>query len=104
RFHDRQTIVAENLAGRIGALGIFGLPHGIFLFVEYVFGIGESRHPAPVAQRGVPAGMVDVKVGAEHIVDLFVADAEPEQLVAPALLAWKVKRRRMALVLAGTGV
>src|SRR4029079_10080770 len=62
------------------------------------------RHPAPVAQRGVPAGVVDVKVGAEHIVHLFEADAEREQLVEPALLAGKIDRRRMALVLAAAGV
>src|SRR5260221_7560437 len=48
--------------------------------------------------------MVDMKVGAEYIVDLLVADAEREQLVAPALLARKIERRRMALVLAGAGV
>src|SRR5260370_27566447 len=48
--------------------------------------------------------MVDMKVGAEHLVDLRVADAEREQLVAPALLARKIERRWMALVLDGTGV
>ena len=48
--------------------------------------------------------MVDVKMGAEHVVDLVVSDAEREQLVAPALLAGKIEWRRMALVLAGAGV
>src|SRR5665213_2262282 len=48
--------------------------------------------------------MVDMKMGAEHVVDLLEADAEREQLVAPALLAGKIERRRMALVLAGAGV
>ena len=48
--------------------------------------------------------MVDMKMRAEHIVDVVVSDAEREQLVAPALLARKIERRRMALVLAGAGV
>nr|WP_247361367.1 MULTISPECIES: hypothetical protein [unclassified Bradyrhizobium] len=34
---------------------------------------------------------------AEDVIDLFEADAEREQLVAPALLARKIERRRMAL-------
>src|ERR1700730_787291 len=48
--------------------------------------------------------MVDMKVGAEHIVDLVVGDTERKQLVPPALLAGKIERRRMTLVLAGAGV
>jgi hypothetical protein len=48
--------------------------------------------------------MVDVQMGAEHVVDLLVGYAEREQFVAPALLAGKIERRRMALVLAGAGV
>jgi hypothetical protein len=48
--------------------------------------------------------MVDVEVSAEDVVDLLKADAEREQLVAPALLARKVERRGMVLVLAGAGV
>ena len=48
--------------------------------------------------------MIDVQMGAEHVIDLLVGDAEREQLVAPALLARKVERRRMTLVLAGAGV
>ena len=103
-FDDRQTIVAENRARRIGALGVFRLPHRVFPLVKHIFRIRECRHPAAVAQRRVPAGMVDMKMGAEHIVDLREPDAEREQLVAPALLARKIERRRMALVLTGTGV
>jgi hypothetical protein len=45
--------------------------------------------------------MVDMKMRAKDIVDLVVGDAEREQLVAPALLARKIERRRMTLVLAG---
>ena len=48
--------------------------------------------------------MVDVQMGAEHVIHLLVGYAEREQLVAPALLAGKVERRRMALVLAGAGI
>jgi hypothetical protein len=48
--------------------------------------------------------VVDVKVGAEDVIDLVVTDAEREQLVAPALLAREIERRRMALVLAGAGI
>lgn len=48
--------------------------------------------------------MVDVQMRAEDVVDLLEADAEREQFVAPALLAGKIERRRMALVLAGAGV
>ena len=48
--------------------------------------------------------MVDVKMGAEHVIHAFVTDPEREQFVAPALLAGEIERRRMALVLAGAGV
>src|SRR5216683_4572160 len=48
--------------------------------------------------------MVDMKMRAEHIVDFVVSDAERKQLVPPALLAGKIERRRMTLVLAGAGV
>jgi hypothetical protein len=103
-FDDRQAVVAEYRARRIGAFGILLFPDRVFAFVENVFRIRERRHPAAIAQRGVPAGMIDVKMGAEHIIDHLVADAEREQLVAPAFLAGKIERRRMALVLAGAGV
>src|SRR5260221_5820659 len=48
--------------------------------------------------------MVDMKMGEEHIVDFVKSDAERKQLVPPALLAGKIERRRMTLVLAGAGV
>ena len=48
--------------------------------------------------------MVDVQMGAEHVIHLLIGYAEREQLVAPALLAGKIERRRMTLVLAGTGI
>src|SRR3546814_20013614 len=41
---------------------------------------------------------------AEDVVDILEADAEREQLAPPALLAGKVERRRMSLVLACAGV
>ncbi|GCC48700.1 hypothetical protein chiPu_0032795, partial [Chiloscyllium punctatum] len=101
---DRQAIVAKHRAGWIGAPGVLGLPGRILALVEDVFRVREGRHPASVAQRGVPAGVVDMQMGAEHVVDLLIGDAEREQLVAPALLARKVERRRVPLVLAGAGV
>src|SRR5258705_12138975 len=48
--------------------------------------------------------MVDMEMGAKYIVHLVVSDAERKQLVAPALLAGKIERRRMTLVLAGAGI
>src|SRR6266850_3079555 len=48
--------------------------------------------------------MVDMEMGAENIIYLVVSDAERKQLVAPALLAGKIERRRMTLVLAGAGI
>src|SRR6202022_532148 len=87
-----------------GAARVLGFPGRIFFFMKYVFRIRECRHPAPATQRGVPAGMVDMKMRAEHIVDVVVSDAEREQLVAPAPLARKIERRRLTLVLAGAGV
>lgn len=36
-----------------------------------VAGVGECRHPTPVHQSCVPAAMVDMKMGAQHIVDLL---------------------------------
>ena len=104
RFHDRQAIVAKHRARRVRALGILRFPRGIFPLVEYVFRVGKRRHPAPVAQRRVPAGVVDVQMGAKDVVDLLKADAEREQFVAPAFLAGKIERRRMPLVLAGAGI
>src|SRR6185437_9621840 len=104
RLDDRQAIVAENSARRIGALLVLLVPGRIFALVEDVFGIRKGRHPAAVAQRGVPAGVVDVQMRAEDVVDLVVGDAEGEELVAPALLAREIERRRMTLVLAGAGV
>jgi len=60
---------------------------------------------APSARHaGIPAGMVDVQVGAEHVIHLLVGDAEREQLVAPARLTGKIERRRMALVFACAGI
>ena len=103
-FHDGQAIVAEYRAGRIGAARVLGFPGRIFSFVKDVFRVRECRHPAAISQSGVPAGMVDMKMRAKDIVDLVVGDAEREQLVAPALLARKIERRRMTLVLAGAGV
>jgi hypothetical protein len=43
-------------------------------------------------------------MGAEYVIHLFVADAEREQLVAPAPLAGKIERRWMALILACAGI
>src|SRR5438128_12188515 len=48
--------------------------------------------------------MVDMEMGAKHIVHLVVSDAERKQFVPPALLARKIERRRMTLVLAGAGI
>src|SRR5690606_5668936 len=45
--------------------------------------------------------MIDVQMRAEHVVDALEADAEGEQLLAPSLLAGKVERWRVPLVLAG---
>jgi len=45
-----------------------------------------------------------MEMGAEHIVDLLVIDAQREQLVAPALLAGKNRTAADALVFAGAGV
>src|SRR6202000_2019323 len=93
RFHDRQAVVANNRAGWLGATLVLGLPHRIFALVKDVFRIREGRHPAAIAQHGIPSGMIDVKMGAEYVVDLLIGDTQREQLVAPALLSWKVERR-----------
>src|SRR6187401_1717580 len=45
-----------------------------------------------------------MEMGAEKIIYLVVRDAERKQLVAPALLAGKIERWGMTLVLAGAGV
>src|SRR5579871_6463568 len=101
---DRQTIVAEHRSRRILALFVLLFPDRIFALVEDVFRIREGRHPAAIAQRRVPAAMIDMEMRAEHVIDLVESDPEREQLVAPALLAGEIERRRMSLVLAGTGV
>src|SRR5438270_9775721 len=48
--------------------------------------------------------MVDMKVSEVHVVHLLVSDSQREQLVAPALLAEKIERWRMTLVLAGASI
>ena len=48
-FNDRQAIVPEYRAGRIGAFRVFRLPRRIFAFVENVFRIRKCRHPAAIA-------------------------------------------------------
>src|SRR5690606_23331018 len=98
---DRQAIVAEHGTRRAGAPPVLSFPRGILALVEDVLRVRKRRNPPPVAQRGVPAGMIDVQMRAEHVVDALEADAEGEQLLAPSLLAGKVERWRVPLVLAG---
>src|SRR5262249_38298282 len=67
--------------------------------VEHVLGLGKGRHPAAVTQHRVPAGVIDVQMSAEYIIDVFKSQAGGTKSVEPGLL-WKIKRRRMAFVLA----
>ncbi len=70
RLDDGQAIVAKYRARRIVAFRVFRLPCRVFAFVEDIFRVRKRRHPATVAQNRVPAGVVDVQMRAEHIVDL----------------------------------
>jgi len=102
----RLAIERPHIAAAAGpiaaALGLV-LPRRIFAFVEDVFRLRKCRHPAAVAQHGVPAGMVDVQMGAEHVIDVFEAQARGTETVEPRLFR-KIHRRRIALVLTGAGV
>ncbi len=102
-LHHRLAVEAPDVAGRIFFLLRRLLPGGVFALVEDVFRLREGRHPAAVHQPRVPAAMVDVQMGAEHVVDVLEAQPARVELVEPALLR-EVERRRVALVLAGAGV
>src|SRR5262245_9778516 len=60
----------------IGLAGTRAFPCGLVLAPRHdVAGVRECRYPTPVHQTSVPAGMVEMKMGAQHIVDLLRADA-----------------------------
>ena len=59
-FHDRQAVVTEHRAGRVGASRVLRLPSRVFPLVEHVFRIGERGHPTSAAQRCIPARVVDM--------------------------------------------
>src|SRR6516165_3969480 len=66
----RLTVVPPHIAGgRVTAFRRY-LPCGVFAFMEHVSRLREGRHPATVAQYGVPTAMVDVQMCAEHIIDI----------------------------------
>src|SRR5262249_40783623 len=88
---NRKTLGAGGIVAGPGRL----LPGAVFALVKDVFRLREGRHPAPVAQLRVPAGMVDVQVGAEHVVDVLEPQAGGVEAVEPGLLR-KVHWRRMA--------
>src|SRR5688572_32888900 len=72
---DRLAVEAPDIAGRVRAALRRLLPGRVFALVEDIFGIREGRHPAAVAQGGVPAAMVDVEMRAEDVVDVRYAQA-----------------------------
>src|SRR5689334_390368 len=100
---DRPTIVAPNVAGRIGAALGGGLPIGVFALVKNVLCLGEGGNPAAVAQHGIPAGVVDVQVRAKDMRDVVESQARGPEIVEPWLLG-KIHRWRMPFVLAGTSI
>ncbi len=104
--NDRLAIIRPDIAaaaGTVAALARFFFPGGIFAFVEDVLRIRKCRHPAAITQHRVPAGMVDVKVGAEHVIDVFELQPFGMEAVEPRLLR-KIHRRWIAFVLAGAGI
>ena len=103
RLDDRQAVIGPDVAGRLLALLRRLLPGGILPLVEHILGVREGRHPAAVAQHRIPAAMVDVQVGAEHVVDRLEAQARRLELIEVALLR-EIHRRGIALILAGAGV
>ena len=94
--------IAAAPGARFTALGRF-LPGGVFAPVEDVFRLREGRYPFAVAQHRVPAGVVDVQVRAENVVDVLEPQAFRRKTVEPRLFR-KIHRRRIALVLARAGV
>src|SRR6516164_2725875 len=79
------------------------LPTRIFALVENIFGLRKGWHPAAIAQDRIPTTMVDMQVRAEHVIDVFEAQAGCLEAVQPWLLR-KVHGRLIALVLAGAGI
>ena len=55
----------------VSVAAVFRLPEGMLLRAEYISRVGECRHPPSVDQSRIPTGMVDVKMGAHGIVDVF---------------------------------
>ena len=85
---------------RLRRLVVQFLPALQFAAREDVLRVGEGGHPAPVAQLRVPADVIRVQVGAEHVVDVLgrhpglaqqrQEGAELLHVPARAPLAWLV--------------
>src|SRR5690348_17263402 len=84
-FHDRQTVISEYRARRVGTARMLRFPGSIFPLVKNVLRIGERRNPTSVAQGRIPACVVDMEMRAEHVINLLIAGTEREQLLPPAL-------------------
>ena len=66
-LHNRRDAIVHHR----GLILVFGvLPELPLLVMEQVPGVWKCRHPPAVFQTGIPAHMVDMHVGAEHIVHL----------------------------------
>ena len=63
------------------------LPVRVFALVKDVFGVRKRRHPAAVDELRVPAGVIDMQVGAEHVVDVGELQAERMEAVEPGPLS-----------------
>ena len=100
---DRQHAVLEDLVRR---LGVLGLPVGVFLLAEDVFGLGEGRHPAAILQPGVPAHVVHMHVGAHDVVDVVHRGAGRRQVPLPGVGRLHVPEGpgRPRLVVADAGI
>ena len=78
-------------------------PHVPFLWNTY-FAFGNVGTQRSVAQRGIPACVVDMELRAEHVVNFLVADAQSKQFIPPALLAGEIKWWRVPFAFSCTGI
>ena len=63
-FCDGLDVVDEDLA-------VFLLHGDVLVARKDVLGVREGRHPATVEATRVPAAVVGMQVGTEHVVDIF---------------------------------
>ena len=80
RLHHRDDVLLEAVAPFFG--GVVVLPPR-----EHVASVGEGGHPSAIDEVCVPTRVVQVKVGAENVIDLFRVDSHGGEVFEPGRIA-----------------